>query len=112
MRKLVILIIITLILLFFSIIYIFFYDGRNVINNRIPKEVLYCEIDEDCVIKDVHNCCGYYPRCVNKDYTPDIEKVIEECKESGVASACGWPEITNCKCINNNCVSMQGNTPV
>lgn len=64
-----------------------------------------CKEDSDCVIKDVHNCCGYYPRCVNKDYEPDIEAVKKECAEKGMASVCGWSDITGCKCVDNKCVS-------
>lgn len=65
-----------------------------------------CNEDSDCLIKDVHNCCGYYPRCVNKDYEPDIEAVKKECAGKGMASVCGFPEITSCKCVNNKCISM------
>ncbi len=66
-----------------------------------------CNTDSDCVVKDVHNCCGYYPRCVNKDYIPDIGAVQSKCAEKGYASVCGWPEITSCSCIQNTCKSLQ-----
>ena len=68
----------------------------------------YCENDDDCAVKDVHNCCGYYPRCVNADHEPDIEAVKEECKEKRSFGVCGFPEITGCRCIENRCESMQG----
>ncbi len=67
----------------------------------------YCEKDADCEIKDVHNCCGYYPRCVNVDFEPDIEAVKLECEEQGSFGICGYPEITHCECIDNQCKSMQ-----
>ena len=72
----------------------------------------FCSIDSDCVVKDVHNCCGYYPRCVNKDYVPDIEAVKRECQNKGGASVCGYPDITHCRCIENICRSMQGDSIV
>ncbi len=85
--------------------------------NQIEKEnknrnAYSCSTDSDCVVKDVHNCCGYYPRCVNKDYIPDVEAVKRECQEKGMASICGWPEITHCKCVDNSCKSMQGDSTV
>ena len=70
-------------------------------------EPYQCEKDADCFIKDVHNCCGYYPRCVNKDYTPDIAAVEKECREKGMVSVCGFADITGCKCANNTCTSRQ-----
>ena len=78
---------------------------------EILDEVLepyICSTDVDCQIKDIGNCCGYYPRCVNKDYVPDLKKVGEECKEKGLVSVCGYPEISGCTCEKNTCVSMQG----
>ena len=71
-----------------------------------------CNTDSDCVIKDVHSCCGYFPRCVNKDYIPDIESVRRGCQKKGLASICGFSEITNCKCVENTCMSMQGDSVV
>ena len=67
----------------------------------------YCEKDSDCGIKDVHNCCGYYPRCVNINHEPDIEAVIRECQEKQILGVCGFPEITHCRCEKNKCLSMQ-----
>ncbi len=42
----------------------------------------YCETDSDCAVKNVGNCCGYYPACVNKFFVPDLEAVQKECQES------------------------------
>ena len=66
-----------------------------------------CETDADCAVKDVHNCCGYYPRCVNRAYEPDIEAVRTSCQNSGLLSVCGYPEIDECACHENRCVSLQ-----
>jgi hypothetical protein len=79
----------------------------------LPEYLAYiCNIDSDCVVKDVHNCCGYFPRCVNKDYIPDIEAVERKCQEEGIMDICGYPEITHCKCIENTCKSMHGDSIV
>ena len=65
---------------------------------------LYCEVDSDCIVKDVHNCCGYYPGCVNRDYVPDIEAVVRRCAELGIASVCGYPDNPHCQCREHSCV--------
>jgi len=62
-----------------------------------------CETDEDCEIKDVHNCCGYYPECVNQDAEVNPELVTQICADSGLAGVCGFPQITACKCTDNKC---------
>jgi hypothetical protein len=66
-----------------------------------------CNEDEDCVIKDVHNCCGAYPRCVNQSSAtpPPV------CP-AGVSSVCGWPDIDSCTCKENRCRSMQSGNEV
>ncbi|MBU1203659.1 MAG: hypothetical protein KKG60_01165 [Nanoarchaeota archaeon] len=68
----------------------------------------FCELDEDCVVKNIGSCCGYYPRCVNADYVPDVEAVRKECEGEGMVGICGYPEIDECRCENNKCVSIQG----
>lgn len=70
-------------------------------------EKTYCETDADCVIKDMRNCCGYNPKCVNKDYPePDPEEVARECAKSNMTSICGFPAIESCKCENNTCIDV------
>ena len=61
-----------------------------------------CTTASDCAVKNVGNCCGYYPRCanVNAVFTPP------DCS-GGQAGVCGWPEITSCDCRANTCVSLQ-----
>jgi hypothetical protein len=60
----------------------------------------------DCEIKDVRNCCGYYPRCVNVN----SPLPVPQC--DGVSSVCGWPDISHCECVENTCRSMQGDNEV
>lgn len=62
-----------------------------------------CTQDSDCVVKDVHNCCGYQPACVNSDAQVDPDYVREVCKKYSLSSGCGFDEITGCKCVNNTC---------
>jgi len=62
-----------------------------------------CEANLDCVVKDVGNCCGYYPRCANVAATffpPNCS--------GGQAGVCGFPTITSCECIQKQCVSVSG----
>ena len=74
----------------------------------IEKVVDYsCKTDSDCVIKNVGNCCGYYPKCVNKAFEPNPEAVQESCREKGLVSVCGFPEISSCECINSVCVGKE-----
>jgi hypothetical protein len=63
-----------------------------------------CGSDSDCEIKDVHNCCGYYPRCVNKNAKTDVALVESICKNQGIASVCGFPSIDYCACEKNLCI--------
>ena len=63
-----------------------------------------CNLDSDCEIKDVHNCCGYYPECVNKNFETNPEYVRKSCDlQTGGGSACGYLTISSCQCIQNKC---------
>ena len=64
-----------------------------------------CRTDADCAVKDVGNCCGYYPACVNKDSPTFPERVKAQCEASGVSSICGFPEITACTCVEGRCAA-------
>ena len=62
-----------------------------------------CTTDAECTVKDVGNCCGYYPACVNVDSPTDPEGVKAQCAKSGMASVCGFPAITSCQCVAGEC---------
>jgi len=62
-----------------------------------------CRSHADCAIKNVGNCCGYYPACVNRDSPTFPEQVEAECEKSGMASVCGWPVIKGCACVEGRC---------
>ncbi len=72
-----------------------------------PPEIdLSCTVASDCEIKNVGNCCGYYPRCVNKDFEPNPEAVKAKCEREGMMGVCGFPEIRSCACEKGQCVSL------
>jgi hypothetical protein len=67
-----------------------------------------CKTDSDCVVKDVGNCCGRFPACVNKNAKTDPAAVRAQCAKDGMASICGFEEITACQCVEGQCQSAAG----
>ena len=67
-----------------------------------------CSVPADCAIKDVGNCCGYYPACVNADSPTFPEKVKAACASSGMAGVCGFPSIQSCECLEGRCTGVPG----
>lgn len=67
-----------------------------------------CASDADCAVKDVGSCCGYYPRCVNKDSPTHPEQVQAQCAKEGRVGVCGFPEVRGCRCENRECVNDMG----
>jgi len=65
-----------------------------------------CRTDADCVVKDVRNCCGAMPSCVNVDAKIDPAKVQEDCQRGGGMAVCGFPAIEGCKCARGQCVAI------
>lgn len=66
-----------------------------------------CESDADCTVKDMHNCCGYYPECVNVNAKTDAEWVEAYCMREQMGSICGFPDITSCHCDHGKCAPAQ-----
>jgi hypothetical protein len=66
-----------------------------------------CRQASDCTIRNVGNCCGYYPRCVNANaiLTPP------DCS-GGMAGVCGFPTITSCECRDELCVAQQNGNSI
>ena len=62
-----------------------------------------CQQDTDCMVKDVHNCCGYYPDCVNKEADVSALTVNKICARHNLASVCGFPSIKKCACTKGKC---------
>jgi hypothetical protein len=67
-----------------------------------------CQTAADCSIKDVGNCCGAYPQCVNKDSPTFPEKVKAQCAQQGMSSICGYPSISGCECVEGRCTGVPG----
>lgn len=72
----------------------------------LPELDYSCKVDTDCEVKNVGNCCGYFPACVNTAAEPDPEAVLAQCAESGMASVCGFRDIQACTCVSNRCEAV------
>jgi hypothetical protein len=79
----------------------------SIVSAAPDANVYACTHDSDCVVKDVHNCCGYYPACVNTSAVIDVEAVNRECAKQNSVGICGFPEISGCSCQNGSCVSVE-----
>ncbi|MDQ3056315.1 MAG: hypothetical protein M3Q96_00975, partial [Pseudomonadota bacterium] len=75
--------------------------------NQPPVINQTCRTSADCVVKDVGNCCGAMPACVNRNSRTDPAAVRAECARKGMASVCGFSEIKTCTCANGQCISEQ-----
>lgn len=62
-----------------------------------------CSVDADCTVKNIGNCCGYYPACVNVDSPTFPEQVQARCEKEGMSSICGFPAIDACVCKAGRC---------
>jgi hypothetical protein len=72
-----------------------------------PTLDLSCRTDADCTVKNVGNCCGAAPSCVNVDSPTDPAAVMAQCQASGRMSVCGFPQITGCQCVEGQCSAKQ-----
>ena len=63
----------------------------------------HCARDADCAVKDIGNCCGAYPACVNRDSPTDPAAVRAQCAKQGRMSACGFQPIDACSCRQGQC---------
>lgn len=75
-----------------------------VIDNR-------CEVDADCAVKNVGNCCGEMPACVNKDSPTDPAAVQSQCAKDGRMGVCGFREISSCSCNAGRCEPAEAFMP-
>lgn len=62
-----------------------------------------CRVDADCAVRNVGNCCGYFPACVNRAAPTFPDKVKAACERDGLSSVCGFVEINACRCVENHC---------
>lgn len=71
-----------------------------------------CRLASDCTVRNVGNCCGYAPACVNKDAQVDPEAVRAQCERDGLSSVCGWQDIQACDCVQGQCSAADTLSPV
>lgn len=64
-----------------------------------------CKTSADCAVKNVGNCCGAMPACVNKDSPIDPQGVQAQCAATGRMGVCGFAEVTACQCVSGRCES-------
>ena len=62
-----------------------------------------CRTDADCTVKNVGNCCGAYPACVNVASPTDPAGVQARCQAQGMMGVCGFTEIQGCSSIQSQC---------
>ncbi|WP_454829524.1 hypothetical protein [Pseudoxanthomonas wuyuanensis] len=71
---------------------------------QAPVEVDYsCRSNADCAVKDVGNCCGSMPACVNRDSPTNPQAVQAQCSARGLVGVCGFREISACQCVSGRC---------
>ncbi|WP_213600615.1 hypothetical protein [Pseudoxanthomonas japonensis] len=64
-----------------------------------------CKTSADCAVKNVGNCCGAMPACVNKNSPTDPQGVQAQCAASGRMGICGFADVTACHCVSGRCES-------
>ncbi|MBS0193149.1 MAG: hypothetical protein JSR34_02815 [Proteobacteria bacterium] len=62
-----------------------------------------CKVDADCAVKDVGNCCGAYPMCVNKGAAVDAKAVKAQCAREGRMGMCHVMAVSGCSCVQGQC---------
>ena len=67
-----------------------------------------CRTSADCTVKNVGNCCGAMPACVNTNARPDPAAVQAQCAKDGMSSVCGFKEVTGCSCVAGTCQDQAG----
>ena len=65
-----------------------------------------CTTDADCEVKNVGNCCGYYPACVNRESPTFPDRVKAECTKTGMMGVCGFPDLAGCSCVEGRCTDV------
>jgi hypothetical protein len=68
-----------------------------------------CRADADCAVKNVGNCCGAYPACVNRQSPTFPDRVKAECAKSGRVGVCGFPVVKGCACVEGRCSNQVEN---
>ena len=77
------------------------------VRGAMPTLDVSCRTNDDCAVKNVGNCCGAMPACVNKDSPTDPAAVQAQCAREGRMSVCGFREISSCRCNAGRCEPSQ-----
>jgi hypothetical protein len=70
---------------------------------ELPALNLRCQTDADCTVKNIGNCCGYLPACVNKASPTAPDLVLARCAASSEEPICDHPMIYACLCEQGIC---------
>ncbi|MBS0213313.1 MAG: hypothetical protein JSR26_09085 [Proteobacteria bacterium] len=62
-----------------------------------------CKTDSDCQVKNVGNCCGAFPMCVNKDAAVDPKAVKAQCAAEHRMGMCHVIAVHGCSCVQGQC---------
>jgi hypothetical protein len=83
--------------------------SARLLQNPAHGEVNYsCTTAVDCVVKNVGNCCGYYPGCVNASSPTFPDQVRAQCTAQKMHGVCGFPADPGCQCVAHKCVTTAG----
>jgi hypothetical protein len=67
-----------------------------------------CRTSADCAVKNVGNCCGAMPACVNTNARTDPAAVQAQCARDGISGVCGFKDVTACTCVAGTCQDSDG----
>lgn len=70
---------------------------------ELPALNLRCRTDADCAVKNIGNCCGFLPACVNQASPTAPDLVLARCAASGEEPNCDHPMIYACLCEQGIC---------
>lgn len=75
---------------------------------RAPVLDRSCRTSADCEVKNVGNCCGQMPACVNRNSPTDPAAVQAECAREGRMGVCGFKDVSACECVAGTCQDAGG----
>lgn len=73
-----------------------------------PRLDSSCRTSADCAVKNVGNCCGAMPACVNRNSPTNPEAVKAQCARRGLMSTCGFRDVQSCTCVAGTCQDSGG----
>lgn len=76
-----------------------------------PRLNTSCRTSSDCAVKNVGNCCGAMPACVNRNSAVNPEAVKAQCARNGLMSTCGFKDVQSCSCVAGTCQDNSAGAP-